>query len=181
MNLGEQVKQKYLELFKYDLVFEGCTDDEIEQVKEFQNIAYIPQSYQDLLRVMGHSGLSYIAMGEADWNSLEEAKRDFVKTMRFDKINYPNDLLVFCSELDTYYFFRTKGQDDNPTVYGYSPGWGMKGTVHSGIVKLAENLADFCFTQLMVHRSLIDTGRENWEPMAKAYYDAELDEYLIDE
>lgn len=180
MNLGEQIRQKYFEMIDSNFVFKGCTDMEIDKVKEFQNITYIPQSYRELLQVMGHRGLSRIAMGESDWNLLEKVKADFIGMMQLHRMSYPSDLLVFYNELETFYFCRTRDRIDNPTVYGYSNGWIVEGAVQPGMAKLAERLSDYWLMLIDAYRNLTEGGIGNWKPLAQIYYDSDLDEYLID-
>lgn len=178
MYLGEWVKAQYHKLMEPNFVFVGCTDEEIEQVKTFQNIAYIPEAYRDLMRVMGHGGLSRIAAGEANWNLLEKVKKDFMKMLKYHKIVYPDDLLVFYEEEDTFYFCRTQPEIDDPAVYGYSGAWRGKTPPYLGLAKLATSLSAFWEMLILESKSRVEKTHEYWEPIAKVYYDAELDEFI---
>lgn len=181
MHLGEQVRQRVLDLFGIKLLskFKGCTDDEIEEVKEFQNIQYIPQAYRDLLQIMGKSGLSWIAMGEANWDLLKKIKGSFESHMQWRGYKYPADLLVFFAEMDVYYFVRTRDQHDDPPVYS-NGAWWREGGVEREIAKMAESLSEFWLMLVVARKRLSELGSEGWKPMAGGYYDPELDEYVID-
>ncbi len=176
-SLGDQVKQLFHEQIDPKFEFKGCTDDEIEQVKAFQNISYIPQAYCDLLRVTGHRGLSWFAMGEADWDLLKDVKDNFTSMARRLSIAFPQDLLVFYDGGGIYYFCRTKDQLDNPPVYGYTRRWWGEKSIDPGFAKLSDTLSGFWLMLVDDYKNRRDGKKENFEPLAQVYYDIDLDEF----
>ncbi|KAB2864535.1 MAG: hypothetical protein F9K46_04620, partial [Anaerolineae bacterium] len=142
----------------------------------FQAVSYIPTIYRDLLRVMGHCGLSDILMGDAYWEKLKSTKGLFEWFAKTSKLTaYPQDILVFYDDLgQLFYFFRTQDNDDDPPVYGYPFGNELG---NQRIAKLSDSLSEFFLSRLGIYSTFIKTGIEKWEPLAQVYYDVNLDEF----
>ncbi len=175
IHFSEIVKQRVVEKLGPRFVFQGCTEEEILKIKEFQNISYVPQVYSDLLRVIGNSGLSDILMGDANWDRLKINKELFAWFAKTSNLAYPNDVLVFYSDLgQLFYFFRTKHQLNDPPVYGYPID-----TVGSRLAKLSDSISSFFLSRLEIYAKFIETGREEWRPLAKVYYDPSLDDFCL--
>ncbi|MCQ3932518.1 MAG: hypothetical protein DPW16_18875 [Chloroflexi bacterium] len=176
VSFGEKYRRLYHEIISPNHVLKGCTEDEIDQVKEFQEVSYIPAIYRDLLTVMGHCGLSDFLMGDAYWEKLKSTKGLFEWFAKASKLTaYPQDILVFFDDLgQLFYFFRTKDHLDDPPVYSYPYG---NGPASSRFAKLSESLSEFFLSRLQIYSTFIKTGIEKWEPLTQVYYDANLDDF----
>ena len=98
---------------------EGCTQQEIDQIRVSQAVACLPETYRMLMAEIGKFGLFYILISSAEYPQVLKLKAMFLAE---DIGLYPNDLFVLSylhesRHVDRYYVFRTKDCLDDPRVY----------------------------------------------------------------
>lgn len=118
----------------------GCTESELEALKQAQHVSCLPEVYCGLLRLMGKQGMGWVLdTAYADYEELLSMKDSFVEEMNETGLNYPDDIFVFWEDQQGcgYRFFRTKDCQDDPAVY--------EDRDRSCFYKLAENLSSFIY------------------------------------
>jgi hypothetical protein len=106
----------------------GCTDHQLEKIKEKQSVTYLPEHYIEFMKTMGISGAEKI-----HWSLTYEYqltnKETLIKAIYTGEIEgwhsgplveLPEDIVVFyCGENIVYNFFRTSNRSDDPEVFAY--------------------------------------------------------------
>lgn len=105
--------------------FEGCTEEEIEALKQYQQVHYVPKIYQQFLEVAGHKSGGILFKG-ADANYeclkwLKAAAKTVLDECSDDHLLFlPEDAFVFLMyQSSEFSFFLTGEQQENPPVYNY--------------------------------------------------------------
>jgi hypothetical protein len=136
-------KAKGIILHRYRNRLTGCTNGEIEILKQAQGITCFPETYHQILLLMGKSGMEWVLYGRTTYEFLKQAKEEFTSIVsQAAGISYPQDIFVFLMDHRKRHFgfFRTKDCDDDPIVYGYEgQGW---------FNKLADTLSEFILQEL---------------------------------
>lgn len=107
--------------------FEGCSEDEINQLKLEQKVAYLPDVYVSVLLSMGrHSGNLLFA---GTYGTFPRIKTLKIELIDFLSYNYPNIILpsnafVFCTDYagTESLFFLVHPEDNDPTIFVYHEG-----------------------------------------------------------
>ena len=113
----ERIKEKAIAV---GYTITGCTELEIEKLRERQGVDYLPEMYRQLMLLMGREGLSKLLMGPASCESLgAEALAQFERMLRNRGICDPKDFFVIMVHAGyQFFFFRTKDQVPDPPVWG---------------------------------------------------------------
>ena len=125
-NYGEQLKQQIIERHLVVKALKGCTEREIEQIRQSQGVDYIPEVYRQFLLAVGNSIGGVIYKG-TDYNyryllRLKEWAEGIVSGLP-NSPELPPDAFVFVMHQGyIFFFFRTFGRNDNPPVYSYFEG-----------------------------------------------------------
>jgi len=115
---------------------EGCTEPEIEIIRQAQNAACLPEVYRQLMLTVGKKGIDDLLVGSANYHIVQRFKSTFDDYF-VDPLLYPPDSFFFWKDGQgsSFYFFRTQPCVDDPAVYG----WLGKRCFH----KLAETFSEF--------------------------------------
>ena len=96
----------------------GCTEDEIQQIKQRQNILHLPAFYFDFLRFMGHSaGNLFFRSGLAYYPDLLTLKNLAIAEPRVGTI--PENAFVFLVDDERFMYFLTSDESDDAAVHCY--------------------------------------------------------------
>ena len=105
--------------------FKGCSDEEIQQLMQAQNVKRLPEQFIEYLEVMGHGGISEIFISDdADYHSMLYLKESLLNEIESDnpKFVLPDNAFVFFGHHDVQFnYFLTENNDD-PSVYSFIPG-----------------------------------------------------------
>jgi len=101
---------------------EGCTEEQIDEIKVKQRVNFLPEIYRQFLLWMGRNAGDLYLGSDYTCNRLlhlkDEANSDFERfghTFRF-----ADDVFVFMSHGGyVYWYFDTKDKNDDPSVYMY--------------------------------------------------------------
>jgi hypothetical protein len=152
-----------------EIDFEGCTDEELEELRQLQHVLYLPEVYRRVMSVMGKKGLSCIADGNACYAGRTSWKLDRIDFARIG-IHAPPDAFVFLEHQGyVYNFFRTHDCDPDPAVYMYCD--------DDCFYQLAASFSDFLILEMSP-----DEQRKAWirQTMQNGYrYDPNTDEMVI--
>src|SRR5437870_1478125 len=78
-----------------DPPIEGCTEDEIESVKEFQNVTFIPEIYRQFLLYFGHGAGSLLRGSDYSYEWLSRLKKFAIGELQSEAgLTLPQDALV---------------------------------------------------------------------------------------
>ena len=103
--------------------FKGCTDEEIQQVMQAQNVKRLPEQFIEYLEVMGHGGISEIFISDdADYHSMLVLKASLNDEVEFynHSFSLPKDAFVFSGHQNVLFgYFLTDNNDDNPSVFQF--------------------------------------------------------------
>jgi hypothetical protein len=106
----------------YHGIFEGLTDDEIEQIREAQEVEKFPQVYVDYLKSMGrkHGGIfTGCSVGFDELLELKKVLYMMQDQHKGPKPKMPANMFVFLGiqDVDFFFFEATPDQDDPPVFY----------------------------------------------------------------
>lgn len=152
----------------------GCTDDELEDLRKAQGVDCLPDTYQQLMQLMGAKDIDKVLgrWGTKDCAGLRSAKQLFQSKLEQRHVQCPNDVFVFWVDHmeRNFYFFRTKGCPDNPPVfYGFG--------IYGDFVKCSDSVSQF-FLQYLDHSNYRCAIRAQKRRESAVYYDPESDEFL---
>lgn len=99
----------------------GCTDNEIEKIMNAQNVSFLPESYKQVLKLMGKSGLDRAIFCDSLYNDLLSMKQYGKELFDYvDNVALPDDAFVFAMHHGyILWYFPTSIRLENPPVYGY--------------------------------------------------------------
>jgi SMI1/KNR4 family protein SUKH-1 len=121
-NRSYWVSEEYLQEFGH---FQGCSQDEIEALKEYQKVDFIPKIYREFLEAIGHkSGRILFKGGDASYKALKSLKPGAIFIIEDCKdqhsLTLPPDAFVFAMfQSSDFFFFQTSEHLDDPPVYYY--------------------------------------------------------------
>ena len=115
----------------------GCTTEEIEQIRQAQNVERLPEIYRQFLLYMGQGSGRLFASCDYTYGRLQSMKQELEHQIRVNHAQLlPPEAFVFLYDTaDIYYWFCTNAGDDPPVFY-HEDG-------HSDFVKIAESLTIF--------------------------------------
>lgn len=128
----------------YDGVFEGYTESEIEEVRQAQNVTYIPDVYYQFLQVMGKKAGGF-EISRGNLNTLKNRKDKLIALLN-DKLigiqlnppELPANAFVFYSDGSKFLFFLVEEKQNDPSVFYYAKGDEI-------FNKLSGNLTNFLY------------------------------------
>jgi hypothetical protein len=129
----------------------GCTEEEVEHLKERQGVDFLPEVYRQFLLTFGYSRGGYFLQGEdVGYLALLELKQVAQELLeRENAPPLPDDMFVFYSHHGYQFMcFATAKRDADPPIYSY--------------VEYDEQLADVGVT-------LSDFYRQHLEWLVKTY------------
>ncbi|MBI5961485.1 MAG: hypothetical protein HY866_22285 [Chloroflexi bacterium] len=151
----------------------GCSEQELEELKQAQNVTCLPEIYSELLRLMGKQGMGQTLDAYADHKYLLGMKSGFVEDMNEIELCYPKDAFVFWRDQQGcgYWFFRTRGCETDPAVYEYREA--------SCFYKLAETLSEFILMQVDIDPEIRKVFAENIirSRSINLYFDLQTDDF----
>jgi hypothetical protein len=153
------------ELADDEIEFVGCTEDEIEQLKQSQHVDFVPEIYVELTRFMGQSGMEWLLGGDSDYEFVKELK-NLVMGMPHVSKYIPNGAFIFMAVLDAYFFFDPKEHNENPEVYMY---------YEDAVTKSANTLSEFLDNRILILREEQQSRIE--KESRSIYYDPDTDSF----
>jgi hypothetical protein len=145
---------------------QGCTESDLEALASAQSVDCLPEVYREIMSLIGRDGINSV-FGE--WSTFTAVAG--INKASFPQIDLPPDVFFFVSQQDMFgnlLFFRTRGCEDDPSVYAAR---------FSGLYHAADHLTTF-----MLQRLDWDwTGRGNYEKKwlrRPVRYDPGRDEFL---
>ncbi len=163
----KQIRDKVAAL-RYQV--QGCTEDEIELLRQGQGVEFLPEMYRQIMLFMGSTGMSQVLDGAAGCHLLAGGKRLwFEGVLKERKIISTKDFFLMMEHHGyQYFFFRTKDKLDDPPVWGQ---WD-----DDYFYKLGDSLSTFILEELEPSR---EKHNERYERrMATVYYyDPEQDDF----
>ena len=101
--------------------FQGCSEAELEALRQAQGVDYLPEMYRRVMGVMGKWGISHLLCGIASCSERLAEQRYYLEEFDEEGITYPPDLFIFLGDSQGCgcSFFRTADRNDDPPVYGY--------------------------------------------------------------
>lgn len=113
-----------------ELDFIGCSEDEIREEMNVQNIERIPEVYRQFLMVMGKQPAYFLIGIDATYAWLKHIKNSFYSLIEKDNrklraenkpiVTVTDDVFVFFSQQShSFIFFYTNNEEENPPVYRY--------------------------------------------------------------
>lgn len=101
-----------------EIVFAGCTESELEHLKDSQQVDFIPATYRQLMGAIGRTGIECLLDGECTYSVVTDLK-NHVMQMHHPSQSIPTGAFIFLSVLDAYFFFDIQEHNDNPPVHMY--------------------------------------------------------------
>jgi hypothetical protein len=164
-------KAKEIILDRYGQRLSGCTEAEIESLKQAQHTACLPEVYRQVLLFMGKSGIEWVVYGRTTYEFLKQAREEFIAAAAHNPaVSYPQDIFVFLMDHRKcrFGFFRTKDGADDPVVYGYE----------GQFYKLADTLSEFILQELDSN-SYRSEERGKQRRQVTYCYDASQDQFVV--
>lgn len=150
--------------------YKGCTDGELDELKQNQNVDHLPETYYQLMSAMGKSGIETLLDGNATCHGIRDLKNHFAKS--HPQEYWPQDIFVFFDHQgEIFYFFRTTGEAD-PAVYSADE-------ETTFFYKLADSISEFFLGEIEPEREEIRRRKERLRNIVFRY-SAELDEFYGD-
>ena len=89
----EKVKRKYPHN-NFKSHFEGCTQEEIKELMDIQEVAFLPPLYQDFLLYLGKVNGGVVLFNV--YNEIKHLKKSLINTLQLEdaSIKLPNDAFV---------------------------------------------------------------------------------------
>jgi hypothetical protein len=157
--------------------FIGCSDQEIDQLAEAQQVKYLPDVYRHLMSRAGKAGISYIYQDyDGTYETvliLKEFVREDIQDCELD-LQYPDDAFLFAFYTEKYLMFRTYDCNPDPAVYIFSH---ETGHWH----KAFDSFSEFLWTRYLFFTRRSDEKR-SWLPilpfLSPCTFDLVLDEFV---
>lgn len=118
MSIVDELKTRLQpDFLKYQ--FEGCIQDELDELARTQQVNCLPKTYCEVMLFMGRQGLSWIVGADATIETLRnDLKPELCAGFEYSGLAYPTDVFVFSDHDATQYtFFRTAKCEDDPPVF----------------------------------------------------------------
>ena len=122
-HFGKRLKKHYQQKSKVEHTYEGCSKAEIQEAMQAQEVKRLPKVYREFLETMGkqagYLGLLWRSGIYYKCNHILYMKRDLRRQMKASfNLSMPDDIFVFYQDIgDTFLFFYTDNEDDDPPVY----------------------------------------------------------------
>ena len=103
--------------------FEGCSSEEIDELKKIQSVKRLPKLYEDFLFKLGKNNGGIIELDT--YNQLLYHKVVLVELLESENVLFhlPYDAFVFYNDVGTRLdFFLTDNEEDDPPIYRYTEG-----------------------------------------------------------
>jgi hypothetical protein len=100
--------------------FEGCTEKDIQDLMESQNISRLPKIYVEFLRHLGKkTGKNFLIGEDILCPHLEGIREGFDWLLEKYKIDWeiPENIFVFWTHQDYQFYYFHVDEGDDPTVY----------------------------------------------------------------
>jgi|GEM_PF-2510807 len=131
--------------------FIGCTGEEIEELRQRQNVKRLPKVYINCMKVLGKQS-GFIGIGsEITHHYVKVLKEEAAKMVIDSEVSFllPSDAFVFfMSHSCMFKFFLTDNEDEDPPVFRYVE-------TESEFYKETEHLSDWYEQELDVIRKAI--------------------------
>jgi hypothetical protein len=117
----------------------GCTPDEIEALKNYQGVDYIPEIYYQFLLELGRGAGKLFRGSDYSYKYLPHLREDAKILFSEHKppLLLPDDAFVFFGHQGyIYYYFHTGNREDDPAVYSYQEG-------DSQVIRISDSLSQF--------------------------------------
>lgn len=153
----------------YPIPIEGCTEQQLQEIKIAQGVQYLPYLYEEFLRFMGvSSGDLFIGM-DSTYAYLKSGRMKQALQNLLDKDNFSQILepfFVFMSQQGhSFWYFKT-GQNSDPEVFLYTQKSGLleedeanDNPFRNGPILVGQRLSQF-LTQFIQERESIK-AKEN--------------------
>jgi hypothetical protein len=118
---------------------EGCSEEEIELVRQGQHVDFLPQVYREFLREVGkQAGNLFAGSTYTYWAALTLKDETNYELEKFERnFRIPDDAVVFLDHGGyANWYFHTRDRDDNPAVYVFYEEGEM-------VQKLTDHLSQF--------------------------------------
>lgn len=154
----ENIKRELIDLFENpEFEFIGCTVDELDKLKENQQVSFIPDLYRQLMLTMGHKGIDdlflYLRCTYRDAETLKNAA-------------LPPESFAFMEDAGVcLYYFRTDDKQDDTAVY-----------VTGDDQPVAAHFSEFVEHFIDIHWQSIEDDQEGKDAY---YYDAATGEFSV--
>jgi len=106
----------------YPIPIEGCTQEEIEELKQLQEVAILPKIYEAFLQVAGRSCGDIFIGYDSTYYSIKKLKVFLLKTIQEDESTrvLPAESFVFLSKHHyAFWYFSALEDSYDPPVYRY--------------------------------------------------------------
>jgi hypothetical protein len=133
MSFIEQIMKDLIELGNKSEEIEGCTDEEIEEIRRVQGVERLPELYVEYLRLMGRYPGDLFRGSEVNYRcltSVVEGEGNFkeravalLKEWAVENFELPEDAFIFIwHQSYIFLYFDTKASDYDPKTHYYSEG-----------------------------------------------------------
>lgn len=108
--------------------FIGCTKEEILRLKQSQSVKRLPAIYVELLYLSGKTLSDVIPLCSlCNYKEVIQLKAEAQYIFSEEQITLPVDAFIFYNHLDSQIlYFLTETNEDDPVVYEYIEGSGVK-------------------------------------------------------
>lgn len=101
----------------------GCTTEEIENVKLRQGVKFLPDVYRQFLNEMGHQAGKLYYGSDYSYKAILSLKVDIQHDLEFFERNFklPEGAVIFLSHQGyVFWYFDTTNEENDPPVYRFS-------------------------------------------------------------
>jgi len=102
----------------------GCSAEEIQKIKDGQDVALLPPLYSEMLRKLGKHAGRFQMNEDFFYPHLIHLKEDIVGAIELSQTNWqlPKDAYVFWGHNSYYYMFFRVEEGTDPPVYEFREG-----------------------------------------------------------
>jgi hypothetical protein len=123
---ADELKNKYLQgAGRYAGKVEGCSEQEIEEIRLAQRVDRLPNIYRQFLAVMGREDGRLFLGTDVCYPEILEAKGAVAGLLHINgnPFPFPEDAVVFSVHQGYHItYFQTSNNEDDPAVYSYLEG-----------------------------------------------------------
>jgi len=173
LDFGEALKEKLQELMRpkgyylgmekyYPFPITGCTDLEINQIMEKQNVKWLPFVYKSYLSAVGYwPGDMYIGYDIAYGYMMRYSFLNALnKSLKFEEQEIINEsVFVFMNRQSAHHWFFKLDEGDDPPVYEYAENIReINSRFENGFIKTVDSLS-LVLTEFIAERESEDERR----------------------